>query len=548
MITRYCCYLLGCLCILVAGPWTFAQDFDLQLGPEYKDESNTWPPDILGSDANSYYVFQSGFSRVIPMTNLTRERLYLRKFNRQLTPTHTEEIRLKNGRKSEDAEFAVMLKGNLFLFSSFSDWTNRSVSLYTRKVDTEQLAIPERGTDLTTVSFDGYPKDKAVSFNYQLSRDSSKMLLYYQLPNKPDAPERFKIHLLTEDLTQLWEQEFELPYEEELFRVGQFRVDNEGQVYVLGREYFEKPKLRRKGEPNYQYKLLLLRPGDRVPEEMTLNLDGKFLVDMQIGILRDRNVICAGVYAEEKPQFIKGVYSFVLDAAHLEMLRESSQELSLDLFADEEEENQKKKDKPKSKRQEKKEEKRAKRAFINYEFDDMILRSDGGVMLVAEASFMTSSSYYVSNGTNGGSWQTRTIFHHNDLIGVQMAPDGNIERATRIPKQQRTSYSNYLLSYALAVTGSKVRFIFNDNIKNLALEPGNAAETYVPSSMGKAKQVIAMVTLNYDGTYKRKALVSTKEAEQFAVPRASIQTNSREIILVFQKRKKRRLARVLFTD
>lgn len=532
---------LWVLSLCVTTPLS-AQDkpaFDLQLGPEYVESALNLPPSIIGVDASGYYLFQNKapltLGILIPI-RLTKESVFLRKFDKNLKPVESVELDLRTKGVKERPEFAVLLQGNIFLFSTLVNASQRSTSLMSRVVSPASMKIPATGKKIATASFDGFPRDKDVDYNMALSRDSSKVLIYYQLPNKANNPERFAVHVFDYEMTPLWDKTFELPYQEGLFDIRSFRIDNEANVYVLGKNYRDLPRERVNGAPNYNFKLLTLNPGLDKPEEITLDLRGKFLVDMHMEVLRNQDIVCAGVYAEERSNFIKGIYYFTYDPLRREVKTESSKELNLSMF--DESEN----DDPEIRT--KGQQRRSDRAFYNYEFEDIILRADGGAVLVGEEQYVVQMSDFVSTGNGSGYYNYYYIYYRNDIITINISPEGQVESASRIPKRQAMRDTDYLLSYATLISQQNIHFIFNDRIENLDIKAGERARPYSPSNFARARQVIELVSMDIDGNYVRQALVNTKEADQFAVPQASVQISPTEMILVFQRGKVRRLARV----
>jgi len=517
----------------------FAQDHDLYMGPEYIDEAQTLPPSIVGFDQTGYYVFQNKrpvyLTGLIPI-KLSREKVYLRKFDKRLKPTQTAEINPRYKGKRENPEFSFMANGRMFVFSTYVERSKRQTLLFSREVDLNTMTIPREGNLIASASFDGFPRDKNVEFFYEMSRDSSKILIHYQLPNKRNNPERFAVHAFTSDMIALWKREFSLPYAEGLFDIRRFLIDNEANAYLLGKNYRERAKERVNGLPNYDFKLLELNPSFEQPEEYTLQLPGKFLVDMHLEVLRNGDLVCAGVFAEDRSFKIKGIYYFIMDGQTAEVKHESAREMSLSMFEDEG-------DKPKKKKK-----RQAERAFYNYDFRDIVLRSDGGAVLIGEERYSRTYSRYVANGTGGGYYTYYTIFYRNDLLAIDIGPDGDIEQAFRVPKRQQQTDSDILLSYAMAVAGGKIRFVFNDRAENLELRGTNLRpKTYTPSGMRRARQVVELVSLDMaNGDYEREALTTAKEADQYALPYASVQVAPNELILLFQRGKRRRMARVTF--
>ena len=92
--------------------------------------------------------------------------------------------------------------------------------------------------------------------------------------------------------------------------------------------------------------------------------------------------------------------------------------------------------------------------LYNYSLDELILRSDGGAVLVAEQFYVQEERYNDNPFGYGGfgygyypynpysysryrnNYQTDYYYNYNDIIVVNIRPTGEIEWASRIPKKQ----------------------------------------------------------------------------------------------------------------
>ncbi|GAB4415563.1 MAG: hypothetical protein OHK0039_24260 [Bacteroidia bacterium] len=527
-----------------------AQTYELFLGDEYMEESTVQPPKIVGYNSEGYYALQvkpalHAYLAFIPI-RLSKEATYIRRYAFDLVPKQTKVIDLRTQRNKEEVLDLIMAQGKLHLFSTFNDKRHRTVQLMHREVEVATLAVPAKGSVLATVSYDGFPDYKNTSFGLYLSRDSSKIMVQYQFPNRKDSPERFAVHLFNDEMIPLWNQEYQLPYAEGLFEIQRFRVDNEANAYLLGKRYRDRPKDRVKGEPNYDFVALVLNPNLDTPTEIVLDAPGRFLVDMHMEILRGR-MICAGIYGEGKPVSPRGIYYLTLDATTQQVIQESYKPFALSMFdsGDDAEADEESQTARQQKQQEKKQRQRE-QSLYRYDFNDIVLRSDGGAVLVGEENYFYVVSTYVPTGNGGGYWRYTTYYYRNDILTIDISPEGQIDGITRVPKRQRQTQATHLISYAMAISQGRIHFVFNDRAENLALGPNDTPRYYTPSIFGKDKQVISLLSLDPSGTIERRSLLSTRDADMYALPQASIQVSSNELILFFYRGSRRRMGRITF--
>ena len=111
----------------------------------------------------------------------------------------------------------------------------------------------------------------------------------------------------------------------------------------------------------------------------------------------------------------------------------------------------------------------ARRAFDNFQVRQLIVKNDGGFVLVAEAYFVAMRSsiapglgYYSSYY---GPYMNSTVreYHYNDIMALSYSSDGTKEWGSFIPKEQYSQEDGGIFSsYALLNTGGALAFLFND--------------------------------------------------------------------------------------
>ncbi len=506
--------------------------YTLTMGPEYEDKLLALPPDIFGFDETGYYTFQAKAAPYGPVVGYVPAkfgtlRFSLKKYGPDLSLVKTNEVDFGDNLEGFEPLAAIKNKTNFYFFYSWKDTRNHSQILAYRTIDPYSLEVRADEKIVVEVSFDGFPKQDIATFEIIRSRDSSKLMVHYQLPNKPKDPERFGAHLFTGEMIPLWNKQFELPYMEKLFNLNAFRVDDKGNCYLLGKLYFDRRKENDWDEPNYIFKILELNPSLDRPNETSINLPGKFLVDIHLEILGNGDLVCSGAYAQDRADLVKGVYYATLDGASKVVIKESSQELTLDMF-----EPDKGMNKP-----------YGKEAFYRYDFKDLVLREDGGAVLIGEEKYTRTYKNPKDHYST-----TYYYFYCNDILVINIGPDGAIQSTNRVNKRQLQNDSDILLSYGLAVTPSHLEFIFNDRIENLNISPGDKPTLYFPSllGLGQRKMVMSCASMDINGNQTRQSLFSLKETGLYAIPTAMKQVSPKDILMVLTSGKNRRLVKITF--
>lgn len=499
-------------------------------GPAIKKTKKSTLSDIIGSDESGIYTLKINYKG--------RNSFFLEHYNNDLVQTKSVELSLKEQRKDRVLEFILQVKGELYLFSSFKNQKLKKNFLFVQRINKQDLSLDK---DITKVAEIPYLKRSRInngSFGHEMSRDSSKVLIYYNLPFKKGENERFGFHVFNEKMEQLWEKKVTLPYKEELFNINDYEIDNNGDCYLLGKIYNDKNNRARKGKPNYKYHILGYTENGAESNEYPIEIKDHFLTDMQIAINSSSNIICAGFYSELGNYSIKGSYFLTIDGKSKEVKSQSFKEFGIDFITQNmtaRQERKAKKKKAKGKEVE----------LYKYDLNNLILRSDGGALLIGEQYYVEIFTSTMPNGNGGTTTTTTYTYHYNDIIIVNISPQGEIEWTEKIPKRQiSTNDGGYNSSFSLSVVNDKIYFAFNDNGKNLLYNGSGKVERY----NGGKESVVTLVEVDSDGRFTRESLFSMNEVGVVIRPKVGKQIKSNELILFGQRKKIKRFAKVTFRE
>lgn len=501
---------------------------NVKWGKEFNAPRNSTVADIIGYDASGFYVLKSKFAA---FSNSTLE---LDKFDNNLNPSKSIELELSEGGKRTNLEHIVHLDGQLLMFTSFPDQRTKINALYVQPVN-KQTLLPSNTNKvkIAEINYEGNSKRNSGSFSFRLSQDSSKVLIFYSLPYDYREPEKFGFLVMDKEMNQLWQQNVTLPYRDDLFDVESFKVDNYGNVYLLGLLYKDVRRAKRKGEANYQYKVLSYTDQGATAREYSVSLPDKFLTDMQIGIRSNKDIVCSGFYSDQGKLSIRGTFFLSIDAETKEIKTKSFKEFDIDFIT----QNMTERQAEKAKR---KEERGQEQELYEYDLDKLIVRSDGGALLIGEQFFIntvTTTTYFNRMP------MTRTVTHYyyNDIIMVSIRPDGTIDWAVKIPKRQHSvDDGGFYSSYAMAINRDKIYFVFNDNPNNLDYS-GVGRVSQTPSR----NQVVTVVSVNPRGEMKRQIL-GAGAGEVIIRPKVCEQISYSEMLLFGQRRRTQQFGRITF--
>lgn len=507
-------------------------------GAEHPTEERNAASAILGVDDAGFYVLETDYRFG------GKKHFFLEFYNHKLNQVKKEKLELKQGDGEKSIEgFYMSRAGTLWFLSSYNNKSQDKVYFFSQTVDKKLLKpkndlkklaeIPDANNTrigLFTLA-DSY-KYRDGGFSFVRSSDSSKILITGTFPNKKnDESSQFSLSVFSDEMSELWQKKVILPYKADLFDVYAFNVDNDGDVLILGKLYEKSRKEQKNKEANYKYLMLRFSKDKDKPDELVLNLDGKFVTDIKITSHDNGNYICSGMYSK-KGGNADGCFFAEMDSETGETIKKSIKEFSPEFMTEGMSEKRKKKALERLK------EDKGLKNFSAYDIKDLIRRDDGGCVLVAERFWIEIYQYY---DMNSKTYRTRTIYHYEDILVINISPEGAIDWVTKIPKWQATTNSALLFfSYALAVVGDKIHIVYNDDEDNAKAFTGSDSFT------GEKNSVTLLITIDAAGKIKRKELFNNKEEEIITVPKAAVQINDNQLILLGKKKKDQKFCRITF--
>ncbi|HRF82482.1 MAG TPA: hypothetical protein PL070_20650, partial [Flavobacteriales bacterium] len=310
-----------------------------------------------------------------------------------------------------------------------------------------------------------------------------------------------------------------------------------------GVKYLEKQEARekkREGKAAYNYHLITfsssgdqtdnaIASGDRFLQDLTISLDDG-----------DGPILCGGFYGNKGANKVRGAFFMSLDPRTKAVLHESYKEFSDDFITQY----------MTAKEEEKAKKKAAKKdedlQMFEYDLDEIIRREDGGAVLVGEQYYMYTTT--VCTTTQNGGQSCRTVYHYiyNDIIVVNISPEGDIEWASTVPKRQHTTNDGgFFSSYALEVKDSNLYFIFNDNGENLFKAAG---EKFKQMDLQGKSSIVTIATVDQDGGVKREALFDPEKRELILRPKGCRQLADDRMLLYAKRKKDYRFGMATFID
>lgn len=495
---------------------------------EEVDTKRSSVKEIVGSDETGYYTVRQ-----------EKTHLFIEHLNKQMVVDKSQQI-------SEDDEdyynYSTMMEGNFYLFSIETDTKALTSTLFYQKVDKKTLVAETTPHEMVVAKMRS-KRDIYGHFSHSISPDESKLLYYSKDREKEDADivtdSRFHLTVFDSKMTKEWEKDVKIPLPPNQFAVQQVKIDNDGTVYIIGIEYQDKQDARvsrREGNPTFTYHVYRYANKGADALDMPIELKDKFITDVQIDAAPNGDIVAAGFYSEKGSFSIRGAFYISIDGKTRQVKAQNFSEFEVDFITQYFTEKEKKKT-------EKKEAKGDAPELFDFDMDELLMRADGGVTLIAE-QYRHYQVCTTTSTANGGTTTTCTDYYvYNDIMVITFNPDGKIAWKCKVPKRQTTREDyGYYSSYAYVAIDDKLFFVYNDNPKNLYLQPGEKIYNYTPAK----EAAVILVEVDATGKITRELLTTTEKGDLDIRPKMCVQTGAREMLILAERSRMYQFSKVTF--
>ncbi len=496
-------------------------DYRLRIGPDLPSKSAFTVSEIFGHDATGYYVIRSkkrglfGSMAFYKNSGSINEKatFFIEKYDYQLKLIKSIDLDAVLERGGYEYHFIDYQNEKIQLYITQYNYDQKSRTLFAQAVDKESL-LPVgtpielyRNTDLKSSNFKGELYASSVSpntmFNFLLIESDIK-----------DKDSRNLVLLsFDQDHNKMWGNELNIPFPKKYVDVMSVKVDNFNQAHIL-------VKIKNEMNPQlYQLKIYSIVDNGSVTKEMMLNVPDKHLSNIQTASFSKNELVCAGFYSNQQYSSIAGTFYFKLDFERQQILEEKFEEFEIDFITQF-------MSGKNARKMEKREKKGKDVEMPDYKLDELIIKDDGSILLIAEQFRVdVVTSYY---GQYGGS-TTTYYFNYNDIIIVNYSKEGDVQWMTKIPKAQRTAGDEgFYSSYSMIMQDDDLYFIYNDNLDNFLLDDVKKIRNYVPTSTNSATMISH---IDQDGIHKKEVLLYNQQLDAVVKPTISRHLSHNEIIL-----------------
>jgi len=392
---------------------------------------------------------------------------------------------------------------NYLLFSTNSS-DYRQISYYAKKIDLTTLKInPERLKLSTENKFQNTKDTKLKSI---LTPNGIVVYSFYKKTSLSNSYQ-LSVACYDSDLTTKWVKIVPLPSSEDLIvREGVF-TQNEEVVLLI-----------ESTSKNTERSLILV--SDKRESKLTHKIEEEKdspYKDMKLTMLDNGNIALVGIYdGNEYNSNRKGTFFNSYNPSDLSVNFKTNTQIPISLLLHDESEIIQKKT---YKKAEKKQELGIDKYFV---ITHLLKAKDGGAILIAEHQRIDGNSVkYANNKRTRGD-----EFAFLDILIIAMNKDGDVIWEKKIPKSQKNSGSEWLISFNVVQSTSGLYFVFNDHIEN------HMADNDRTQNMTRNKKEFALSVyyINESGYMSRDVLATYSTYTGFLVASFSNQLNENSLI------------------
>lgn len=471
---------------------------------------------------------------------------YLSASAQQITYTQPD----NNDTRSMNFDIIGKIDGNYLIYKNVRN--NHAISVYNEQMDVlDKVNLKFLGDKTLNVDFVSYPEFAWMIYQYQsrniiycsavkingegklltdpivldtssvnffaekkiyttIASEDKKQIMVFKIQKKNDRF-NFTTLLFDDALTLKHRSRIETDYQDKKYLFSDFLLSNEGNfVFTAGnrsssRDYIEELSLITKSPDADSFEVTPIDINDRFVDDIKLKIDNL-----------NRHYILNSFYYLRKRGNTEGLFTAVISEGDNGIISRVFAKISDDLRASLRAKGNNK------------------TALNDFFIRDVILKNDGGFLLMAE-DFYTESRYSPWNRWNymyGSPFYSPyyyyspyyspyynpyyngyndTRFYYNNILVLSLDSTGQYDWTKVVNKSQFDDQSDNSLSYALMITGGKLHFLFNE--------------------LSRRTQILNERTIDGDGDIERNPPMHNLDRGYTFMPRYARQVSASEIII-----------------
>lgn len=488
-----------------------AQTLDIDWGPFNNLEKGDNVEKIVGADKDGYYTLKTTKTGT----------LVLEYFNGATNTIESSKELLMPSVQGTQTEFLKMyfLGGQLILFTQAFDNNRKQQVCYVQYINKDGT-LNNKPKEIGMVP----PFKNQDCFYFQLSEDQTKILLCYYKYFTKYGGELFTFKIFDATLTELYNKNVEMPFKDREFTIEKYLLGKSNDIYMLVKAVEANAKKGAKANENAPkvYEYIVSHYNTKKEEFKTYEMKlQKNIISSATMTLNDKEeLIIMGFTGKKNSPEINGAFYKQINPRTYKFLEVDPKNEAV-LFSPEfnlefrKERNGGKEEKIEN--------------FYKYNLNQLVFLKNGTAILIAEHAY--TSTQVISN-PNSKQEEKYSQYFNNDIILAAADKDGKMLWTKRIPKNQfsRDDEGRYL-SYGCAVEGNVLKFILNDNPKNIKENKQNGDNLKLMK--GDDGQAIVLSVFQ-DGSYEKSLMFKDDDSKGITSARLFLKT--KDAYLTFCKK------------
>lgn len=439
----------------------------------------------IGSINEHAYVLYQPFTAIYSGATIGGGKMthYIGKFDKDVNLVKKTKLDLDQNGKDVDFEGVQIINNKILVFFSFQNEEKRKHFLFACSVDAESLEIQNDTKMIAELDYSGISKYKRTSVQYEISEDESKIMFFYTVLDKKNESLRFAVHVYDNDLNSIWKTNVSPKFQEGVFSYKQFRLDNNGDVYLLGahyadnKNYYDSADFKDKGffskdtyftdMPNFTYQLYRYYNNGKEEDYKNISLESKFIRSMNFTVL-DGVVSVNGIFSNPETISARGAFTFKLNPTNGQKTDLSTEVFSTEIIEKGFSENE-------LKRFQRSIKDKSEYDPFDYIISDIKTLSDGSKYYTAEQFIQGTKREKSDNQII-----YTPIYLYNDVFIVRLSANNSIESVDKISKRQYALTTSRYNSFIDFEKDGNLYFIYNTiKRKDSMFKHAEIGDTYI---------------------------------------------------------------------
>jgi hypothetical protein len=401
-----------------------AQELTFKRGPDYREE-------IKGDSVISFYTTPQELTGVI---RDSKKHLIYEIFDKNLSQINSSPI--ERNRKE-------IILGDLYFEDEIKVFTELTEGKNKRTLFCHIFNLADRShhiTKLYETILEGrntlYSEMKNHQVLFAQSEDGKFLVMATDHLDKDDDSYLIRV-FNSRTLHQIYETTFINP-PEKYFELQDLVIDNNGEVYSLGKQYLENHKERVKGSPKFSF--ILNKINRNEVHNLHITLDSLHVRSLSM-LLKANEVQLLGLYSEKGDSHVKGGCTIIVDRSSLVITENYHESLPMEVFNDI--------------YGAEKAEKQNDKELDNFNIDYLRKDALGNVYLLAERLYYTHrGGLFVPGGIGFGSVGEQ-VPHFDEILVLKFEQSGKLKWARSLFKK------SYEHSYNAFINDGQLHVILN---------------------------------------------------------------------------------------